>query len=651
MFIQLAIATLAAMAISVGLNRLMLHFAPKFGLMDQPGERRIHEAPIPRAGGIAIWLSFLLVISVGLGTGLLESGNSMSWKWLGAFAAGSMVLMAAGILDDRGGLSPLVKLGAHVLAPTVFLLLHPIGVWFFPATWPAGLDMLAFVIWAVVLINAFNLIDGLDGLCGGLAAVSCLGLAGIALIHDRVDAALLLLIMGGAIVGFLKFNLNPARIFLGDAGSMLIGFFLATAATDAVGRKAVVGIILLPIAVAGVPLLDVLLAIWRRSARRFMKQLRGEKISAGIFDADREHLHHRLFDASQSQRKVAFTLQGIAMVLASFAFLPMLFGDRMLALSIVGLVVVGLVGLRHLARVEIQQTGSVVHMAIKLQGFRRSLAAALFTYDVLVLLVAGTIGVILETNFLTREAGNPPGQFVIVFTVMCSLATLVSRVHAQLWVRATIREVIGLHFWLFVAAMATFTLFSFAAHSMQWSGLRMALLSHVVASIGICLPRVMLNLFRDFGLEAHHSTPNGNGDQDGSMGPVVVLGAGDLGTLFLDHLKSSAHDDYPGMQILGFLDHSNALHGRRLRTFRVLGGLSQIPDLVEEKGLRGIVIAIAQPSKELLDALDELRSEYDLRIYHWKVGVTRIDGNAAGTETTNSRAADEPVDELELTAK
>jgi len=471
---ELILAFLFALALSLALNRAMLQLAPRLGLMDQPGTRRIHATPIPRAAGIAIWLSFLLVIAGGLAGGWFDGGRNLSWNWLAAFAAGSLVLMVAGFLDDRSGLPPLVKLAAHVLAPSVFFLLNPVQTGLFPAGWSAAFDFALFVIWVVVLINAFNLIDGLDGLCGGLAAVATLTLAGIALANGRADAAMLLLVMGGAILGFLKYNINPARIFLGDAGSMLMGIFIATAATDAVGRKAVVGIILLPIAVAGVPLLDVLLAIWRRGARGLVKQLRGETTKGGIFDADRDHLHHRLLDSGESQRKVAMILQGVSIVVAVLAFLPMLFGDRLLALAMVGLLVVGLVGVRHLARVEIEDTGNVVHMAIKLPSHRRRVAVILVVYDIVVLALAGFMGVIIETNRLVRYEGSQSlVQFVLVFTILGCLATLVSRVHLRLWVRATMRDIISLQFWLLAAALGTFALFCLANNSLEWSGLRM----------------------------------------------------------------------------------------------------------------------------------------------------------------------------------
>ncbi len=619
-------AFLISLVLSLGLNRAMLTLAPRVGLIDQPGERRIHSAPIPRAGGIAVWLGFMIIVSVGLATGWFEIGGNLSWNWLVAFGAGSSVLMVAGVIDDRWGMRASVKLVAHLLAPAIFFLIHPLQIGLFPANWPWACDFVMFVIWSVLLINAFNLIDGLDGLCGGLALVSVLALAGLSLMNGRVDAALLLVVMGGAILGFLKYNYNPARIFLGDAGSMVIGFFLATAATDAVGRKAVLGVMLLPIAVAGVPLLDVLLAIWRRGAKRAMGQLKGDKVIGGIFDADAEHLHHRLLSSGSSQRKVAVVLQGIAILMTSLAFLPMFLGDRLLGISLVGFMIVGLVGLRNLARVEIEHTGSVIHLAIKLPGNRRRVAAAMFVHDVVVFVAAGFAAVMIETNFFQRGADlRDLVKFVIIFAVFGNVALLVVRVHRRLWVRATLRDMFSLAFWMFVAAAASFTVFSLSFHDQEWSALRLTLMSYVFACSGICVPRAALDVVRELGIVARYRNPKKSAD---GCGAVVVLGAGDLGALFLDHLKSSAHDLYPGINVLGFIDQSTVLYGRRLRSFPVLGGLSVVPALVRDRQLRGIVVAIKNPSLELLTELNELAACHSLKIYQWRVGLETISAEA-----------------------
>lgn len=621
---QIILVGCATLVVSLVLTRLMIALAPRLGLMDQPGERRVHKAPIPRAGGIAIWLAFLLVIGGGLLSGLLASVETVSWGWLGAFAAGSLILIVAGFIDDQRGLRPLVKLAAHALAPSVFFLLHPVSTGLFPNGWHWGCEFIVFVGWSVLLINAFNLIDGLDGLCGGLSAVACVALAVLAIVNGRVDSAILLLAMAGAIGGFLRYNFSPARIFLGDAGSMLMGFFLASAATQAVGRRAIVGAILLPIAVAGVPLLDVLLAIWRRGARRLVRKLNGESVLGGLFDADGDHLHHRLLASRGSQRKVATLLHGIAILIALLAFMPMIFGEQLIGFSVVGFMIIGLVGLRNLARVEIEHTGNAIHMAIKVPSRRRRVAAMLFVYDIVILAAAGMIAVLMETNWLTRGVDLlEMSRFVMVFTIFGCISTLVVRVHNRLWVRATMRDVLSLQFWLLVTAVATFTFFSAAYSSIEWSALRLSVMSYVFACIGVCLPRVALDLMRDFGLDSR--CRNCASKSREASHPVVILGAGDLGTLLLDHLKSSAHDRYPGLRVLGFVDEMRFLHGRRLRSFRVLGGISSIPILAKDEGLKGVILAIENPREELLQQLEELAVEHDLKIHRWNVGIRDLD--------------------------
>jgi FlaA1/EpsC-like NDP-sugar epimerase len=270
-----------------------------------------------------------------------------------------------------------------------------------------------------------------------------------------------------------------------------------------------------------------------------------------------------------------------------------------------------------------EQMGSVVHLAIKLPNHRRRVAATLFVYDLMVLACAAMAAALIETNRFMR--GAPIENllvFAVVFTSLGCLATMMAGVHARLWVRATLRDLVSLLCWLLLAALASFTLFSLANASMEWSALRITLISYVIAAFGLSLPRIVLDMLRELGLEAsHRQTPP---DKSPGLCPVVVLGAGDLGTLLLDHLKSSAHDAYPGMKILGFLDETRVLHGRRLRSFRILGGLSLVPELVEKQGLRGIVLAINKPRRELVERLEQLAATHGLRIYRWKVGISPL---------------------------
>ena len=148
----------------------------------------------------------------------------------------------------------------------------------------------------------------------------------------------------------------------------------------------------------------------------------------------------------------------------------------------------------------------------------------------------------------------------------------------------------------------------------------MAVMVFVFSCMGVCLPRVVLELMRELALEARHRNPQRD-TIEGEYGPVVVLGAGNLGVLFLDHLKSSPHEIYPKMRVLGFLDDSRVLHGRRIRSFHILGDLGIVPELVTEKGLKGIVLAIRNPSHELLEHLSAVARTFGLNVYRWQVGL------------------------------
>ncbi|MCF7734539.1 MAG: hypothetical protein K9N23_22840, partial [Akkermansiaceae bacterium] len=385
-------------------------------------------------------------------------------------------------------------------------------------------------------------------------------------------------------------------------------------------RKVVLGMVMLPIAVAGVPLLDVLLAIWRRGVRHFVRRMRGEAAGIGLFDADRDHLHHRLLDSGKTQHKVALLLQGVAVVLALLAFLPMLFGTKLIGISLVGFLIVGLLGLRSLAQVELQNTGCVVHLAIKLPGPRRRVAAALFFYDLLMLAATAGLAILIETNGL-KQAADPQSLwfFVLLFTILGSCGLLLIRVHRQLWVRATIHNVLLLQSSLLISSLATLSLYELVFFSLEWGALRMAVMACAFASVAVCIPRMALVLLREAGFTARHRvSKKSHGEHDH---PVVVVGAGDLGTLLLDHLKTSSQFHYPGVRILGFVDQTRQLHGRQLRSFRVLGGLSVVPGLVENQGLKGVILAINQPNQELIDELADLVERYDLKIHRWNVGI------------------------------
>lgn len=612
-------AILASLFISLALTRLLLAHGGRLGLMDQPGERRVHLTPIPRAGGLAIWLTFMIV-SFGLFWITPESFGNFGADWLIPFAASSLILVVVGLVDDSVGLKAWWKLLGQIAAAAVFFLLRPqsygnlLG---FDA--PPLLAGVAFVIWAVLLINAFNLIDGLDGLCGGLALVALVPLGFISALNGHFGAMAVMWIMAAAVVGFLKYNWNPARIFLGDTGSMVLGFFIAAAATHPTGRRAILGAILLPIAVAGVPLLDVLLAVWRRSGRKLLNEWSGGA-RVGIFDADKDHLHHRLL-INKSQKKVTRILHALALLLTVLAFLPMIFGDRVLGISLVGLMVLMLVGLRQFARIELLQSGSVLHLALKRPGGNPRLRMASFVYDCVALTGCAVFAVWLETDLFRRGFDMlVTVQFTTLFLVLGVAATFLSKAYRRVWSRATLRDVMWVMICVGVAGLLSGTICLLMWADIAFSTARVSLTATGLAMLAVSLPRCSVEILRELAVDAGHR--HFHKKSDVSERQVVIYGAGDQGNLFIEYLKTCPPPHFKDFRVLGFVDRNPDLKRRIMRGFQVMGDLEALDKMAADRQLHGVIIAINDPDPDELVRLRGIAERRQFNIYSWCYDLT-----------------------------
>ena len=612
-------AILVAFLLSLALNRLMIAVASKLGLMDHPDERRVHSTPIPRAGGLAIWLAFLgVTYSCEYFVPSLHS--LLPKQTMDAFALASLVLVAVGVIDDRHGMPAKWKLLGHIAAAALFYALRPNGTGNISGfVIPGWLDALIFVGWAVVLINAYNLIDGLDGLCGGLALIAMVVLGAMSLMNDHTGEAILLFLMAAAIAGFLRYNLNPARIFLGDAGSMMLGLFIAAASTQAVGRRAVLGTLLLPVAVAGVPLLDVLLAIWRRSARNLTNRWNGG-VKVGVFSPDKDHLHHRFLDSGMNQRRVALTMQAAAVALSILAFLPMLLGNKVIGLAVVALLVVALQGLRQFASIELVQTGSILHLAVNRPQSHRHLRLATYFYDTSMLVAAAITGMIIETNFWFRSYSTQQViQFVTLFVITGTVAIRMANTYRRIWTRATLRDLAILIGWLGVSGILTMTLTVYAERELAWNILRVGLLATAFAAAFIALPRCGPEMLRELAIDARHRRFGKNTE---SSRQVLIYGAGDLGNLFTEYLKYSPPENFREFRVVGFLDDCPMFKGRVIRGFPVLGTLDDLEYLKAHYPIQGIIIAISQLPPESKEKLQRLADAHHLTLYDWGFDLT-----------------------------
>lgn len=339
---------------------LVIRAAARWGWYDVPSDgRRVHTRPIPRLGGVAVFLATAVGLAV----------SALSWSVLAAQAPpeqmklvagillGGGLLLAAGAYDDIRGLRPAQKIFVQVAAALVVYALGfqvqvlsfgpvtelALGAWSLPLT----------VVWVVGITNAFNLIDGLDGLATGIALVALLTTFVVAITLGNLEVAVFCIALSGALFGFLRYNFSPARIFLGDSGSLFVGFMLAVLSVHGSMKTTTAALVIVPLFALAIPLLDTGIAIVRR-------WLRGVPLSG----ADARHIHHRLLALGLSHRRAALVMYGAAAALAvlgiSLAFAP---STVVVAVAVAGgcvTLALLLYGMHHLDYHEFAEAGAVV---------------------------------------------------------------------------------------------------------------------------------------------------------------------------------------------------------------------------------------------------------------------------------------------------
>ena len=292
-------------------------------------------------------------------------GATQLREWITIFI-GSLALLLIGIFDDRFDMKAWFKLLGQ-LGVAVFMFFGGFSVNGFLGIemhWILNLGITLF--WYALLINAFNLIDGMDGACGGLGLIASAGLAGMLLSLQQPSDAMVLVALAGACLGFLRYNFNPASIFLGDCGSMFIGFMLASVALKANVKQSLMVALLVPLLAVGIPAFDVILAVWRRMARKLVSNLRGDGLATKVFGPDLDHIHHKLMRSGMTQRKAAIAMYVAAIFICVMALGSAAMNSNRVALLMIGMIVVIHVMVRQIAQIELWTTTQLV-----LQGVHR----------------------------------------------------------------------------------------------------------------------------------------------------------------------------------------------------------------------------------------------------------------------------------------
>ena len=332
--IYLLLAILVAAAVSFLTTPLVKTLAYKVGAIDVPkDDRRMHKVPIPRMGGLAIFLAFLLSVLI-----FADIDRQMQGILLGA-----VMIVVLGVMDDIMALRALPKLFVQIAAAGVAVY-HGCTIQFlsnpnvFSTSTYVNLGWLSIpitIIWIVAITNAVNFIDGLDGLAVGVSAISTASLIVVSLLVSETKVAIVLCALFGACLGFIPYNLNPAKIFMGDTGSTFLGYILATLSITGLFKMYAIISFAVPFLILGVPIFDICFAILRRLAK-----------GQNPMQADRGHVHHRLIDMGFSQKQAVAITYMLTAILGLSAVLLTSSGELKALILIGSVIVVGAIGIR-----------------------------------------------------------------------------------------------------------------------------------------------------------------------------------------------------------------------------------------------------------------------------------------------------------------
>ena len=348
-----------SLVLSFVATREVRDLAIRKGWVSIPEDRRhIHQVPLPRLGGVAVFLAFSISLSVWLGLSLIFPRllQGLAPTTLARMYIPACLIFGLGIYDDLRGAGPYVKFivqavaGAMLFAGGMRVLDVPL-IFHHSLPWFVGLPLT--VLWVVAVTNAFNLIDGLDGLAAGSALFSTMVFFVCSLVTHSWLGSLLSVTLAGAILGFLRFNFNPATIFLGDSGSLFIGFMLSALALAGSQKAPTFVAVAIPVVSFGLPILETMLSILRRTIS-----------GRPIFTADSDHIHHRLLRMGFSHRQVVVVLYAVSAVFAMLSLFLLWPSGSTLGLV---LVVVGTgiwLGVQHLNYVEFGELRRVAQRTI-----------------------------------------------------------------------------------------------------------------------------------------------------------------------------------------------------------------------------------------------------------------------------------------------
>ena len=601
----------AAVLISAVLTWGCVRLMPRIGMVDIPRGRHAHAKPTPLGGGIAIIIAFFVV---SFAFAVERQSQPELLRLIGHFALPAAVITVTGLLDDRYELSSWLKLLAQIF---VGVMIYYLGGGFyklFNYALPVYVGLPLTVCWVIGIINAFNLIDGLDGLAAGLSCVSSLTLTvwGM-IIAPNAGYTTLSMIFCGACLGFLFFNFSPARIFMGDTGSMFLGLFFTFLCNKYTSRAVTLSALVVPLLAIGVPIFDVFLAIWRRVVRRI-----ADPEAAGIMSGDHDHLHHRVMKRTGSQRKTALLLYLLMAVIGIGAICAVaLKGIFPGAIYIV--LLLGVFLAIRLADVELLDSFGCIVKGLHRPNRRLLLVIAHPLIDYALISFSYVMTYYL---FLDSELEFPGAYGYLVFCIPLMLILYASGIYGTYWLRAGINRYYKLFKMLLLGGFLELAViwgldrycgfFSVSSNDYLYGGFVFFFLLMLTLVAG---ERFFMRYLESFGLRSFYLRVKA---VDEDLMSLVIVGGGVSCRLYVQNLFCRNYLKRPA-RILGIVDDDPALRHLNVYGFQVLGNTGDLEQLYAVRPFDIMVVTTA------LSEAARLRIEEFVRHHPVEIGVFRAD--------------------------
>jgi UDP-GlcNAc:undecaprenyl-phosphate GlcNAc-1-phosphate transferase len=633
--------------VSFCLTPLVRSAAFRVGAVDFPGQRRPHKQPTARGGGLAVVVGVhaACLLALVFDYGAPPIGQDLNW-WK-HFVLASLLLLVVGIVDDLHGLRPWFKLIGQALAA---MLMCASGLQFggaFGIPLSHNIDSILVVLWIVGVINAFNLIDGLDGLASGLAIISAIGLGGVLVLGHPSGELIVLVALIGACLGFLRYNFHPASIFLGDTGSMFLGFTLGVVSLQTLTKNTFFLSFCIPLLVLGVPIFDEILAIWRRSVRAWLirsQEHRGAALRLGLMQPDVEHLHHRLLKAGLSTGRVAGALCAINAGLVLCGLLITVFHSQAAGIFLITLLAAVYVLLRQLAVIELRDTGKVILRGLHQPTHATFKALVYPVWDMVIMSGAVALAMWIQEGpsigFWHRWFLDLPLWVTPTFSLLAA-----SRVYVTVWTRCRPLDLLMLASTLWTGLVLSLAI-ALLVNPLDLSGaLLMAFRIGAISHPLILLIRVFYRLTEECVLYLRNRSEV-NPELDG----FALYGAGARCQLYLKERGSANSRGFDGRPLAGLIDDEPSLRGQWVYGYRVLGGINQLPAILARHRIEEIIVT-TKLRPENAEALKLFAAERTIRLSEWTTGIHPLELDPAPSKLATAGPPVPAVSEVRLSMR